>query len=72
MSLFGIQRSTFDYQNGEQIAFSVRIDEKVLSQLVWKAAKNKNGKKIDGALLIEAKRLNGPLPECLKNELEGT
>jgi len=57
-NLYSLHQSEFDYEGGAKIAFSLRIDRKKLAQLVWKAAKNKNGKSIAGPLTIEAKKLH--------------
>ncbi len=56
-NFWSLHQDQFEYENGTKIAFSVRVDRNKLARLVYKAAKNKTGKKLDGALRIEAKRL---------------
>ena len=63
-NFYDLHQDQFDYEDGSKIAFSVRVNRNKLGQLVYQAAKNKNGKKLDGALVIEAKRLSGPTPEA--------
>ena len=63
-NFWDLHQDQFEYEDGTKIAFSVLIDRQRLARLVYKAAKNKSGKKLDGALKIEAKRLSGPTQEA--------
>ena len=57
-NLFSLQRGTFEYANGEKIAYSLRIDQKALARFVWQASTNKNGKSVRGCISVEAKKLD--------------
>jgi hypothetical protein len=51
-------RDVFEFQDGYgKVAFAAKIDKRKLSQLVWKASKNKSGVSCSGPLIVEAKRL---------------
>jgi hypothetical protein len=63
-NFYDLHHEQFDYENGLKIAFSVRVNRKKLASLVYLAANNKGGKKFDGALVIEAKRISGPTTEA--------
>lgn len=57
---YNTMSDTFEYRDGAvEITFTIRIDRNKLGRLIWRAAKNKNGKSINGCLKIEAKVLRG-------------
>ena len=63
-NFYDVHHDQFDYEDGSKIVFSVRVNRKRLGQLVYEAAKNKNGKKISGSLMNEARRISYPAPEA--------